>query len=110
MGARIGWLWTAHNREGYASGGRSVGRAKLLLSHGFGGSLTLPVGNADGPQFFATMLSVIETCRQQRRNILAFGIRSRRSPSAAPPRPLISPQGVNAYRRERLTAAARSTD
>jgi len=64
------WLWTFLRHEGVEptnnAGERSLRHAVIWRKLSFG------TQSADGSRFVETMLTVIETCRQQRRNAFAF--------------------------------------
>ncbi len=64
------WLWTFLRQEGVQptnnAGERSLRHAVIWRKLSFG------TQSAAGSRFVETMLTVIETCRQQRRNALAF--------------------------------------
>jgi len=64
------WLWTFLRREGVEptnnAGERSLRHAVIWRKLSFG------TQSASGSRFVETMLTVIETCRQQRRNVFAF--------------------------------------
>jgi transposase len=65
-----GWLWTFLHHEGIEptnnAGERSLRHAVIWRKLSFG------TQSAAGSRFVETMLTVIETCRQQRRNAFAF--------------------------------------
>lgn len=65
-----GWLWTFLRHEGVEptnnAGERSLRHAVIWRKLSFG------TRSAAGSRFVETMLTVIETCRQQRRNAFAF--------------------------------------
>ena len=65
-----GWLWTFLRHEGVEptnnAGERSLRHAVIWRKLSFG------TQSASGSRFVETMLTVIETCRQQRRNAFAF--------------------------------------
>jgi transposase len=65
-----GWLWTFLHHEGIEptnnAGERSLRHAVIWRKLSFG------TQSASGSRFVETMLTVIETCRQQRRNAFAF--------------------------------------
>ncbi len=65
-----GWLWTFLHHEGVEptnnAGERSLRHAVIWRKLSFG------TQSAAGSCFVETMLTVIETCRQQRRNVFAF--------------------------------------
>jgi len=67
------WLWTFLRHEGIEptnnAGERSLRHAVIWRKLSFG------TQSAAGSRFVETMLTVIETCRQQRRNTFAFLIR-----------------------------------
>jgi transposase len=64
------WLWTFVRHEGVEptnnAGERSLRHAVIWRKLSFG------TQSAGGSRFVETMLTVIETCRQQRRNVFAF--------------------------------------
>ena len=64
------WLWTFLHHEGVEptnnAGERSLRHAVIWRKLSFG------TQSANGSRFVETMLTVIETCRQQRRNAFAF--------------------------------------
>jgi transposase len=64
------WLWTFLRHEGVQptnnAGERSLRHAVIWRKLSFG------TQSAGGSRFVETMLTVIETCRQQRRNVFAF--------------------------------------
>ena len=64
------WLWTFLHHEGVEptnnAGERSLRHAVIWRKLSFG------TQSASGSRFVETMLTVIETCRQQRRNVFAF--------------------------------------
>jgi transposase len=64
------WLWTFLHREGIEptnnAGERSLRHAVIWRKLSFG------VQSAGGSRFVETMLTVVETCRQQRRNAFEF--------------------------------------
>ena len=64
------WLWTFLRHEGVEptnnAGERSLRHAVIWRKLSFG------TQSAGGSRFVETMLTVIETCRQQRRNVFAF--------------------------------------
>ena len=64
------WLWAFLHHEGVEptnnAGERSLRHAVIWRKLSFG------TQSANGSRFVATMLTVIETCRQQRRNAFAF--------------------------------------
>ena len=65
-----GWLWTFLQHEGVEptnnAGERSLRHAVIWRKLSFG------TQSATGSRFVETMLTVIETCRQQHRNAFAF--------------------------------------
>ena len=68
--AHCAWLWTFLHHEGVEptnnAGERSLRHAVIWRKLSFG------TQSAAGSRFVETMLTVIETCRQQRRNVFAF--------------------------------------
>ena len=64
------WLWTFLRHEDVEptnnAGERALRHAVIWRKLSFG------TQSADGSRFVETMLTVIETCRQQRRNVFAF--------------------------------------
>jgi hypothetical protein len=64
------WLWTFLRHEGVEptsnAGERSLRHAVIWRKFSFG------TQNAAGSRFVETTLTIIETCRQQRRNVFAF--------------------------------------
>ncbi len=64
------WLWAFLRHEGVEptnnAGERSLRHAVIWRKLSFG------TQSAAGSRFVETMLTVIETCRQQRRNVFAF--------------------------------------
>jgi transposase len=64
------WLWTFLRHEGIEptnnAGERSLRHAVIWRKLSFG------TQSAGGSRFVETMLTVIETCRQQGRNVFAF--------------------------------------
>ena len=97
------WLWTFLRHEGVEptnnAGERSLRHAVIWRKLSFG------TQSASGSRFVETMLTVIETCRQQRRNAFAFLTAAVRSPSRPPTCPFIAPRGVNGYHGPCLTSA-----
>jgi len=65
-----GWLWTFLRHEGIEptnnAGERALRHAVIWRKLSFG------TQSASGSRFVETMLTAIETCRQQRRNVFAF--------------------------------------
>jgi transposase len=65
-----GWLWTFLHHEGIEptnnAGERSLRHAVIWRKLSFG------TQDAGGSRFVETMLTIIETCRQQHRSVLSF--------------------------------------
>jgi len=79
------WLWTFLHHEGVEptnnAGERSLRHAVIWRKLSFG------TQSAAGSRFVETMLTVIETCRQQRRNVFAFVTRAVEAHLAHQPAP-----------------------
>jgi transposase len=83
------WLWTFLSHEGVEptnnAGERSLRHAVIWRKLCFG------TQSAKGSRFVETMLTVIETCRQQRRNVFAFVTRAVEAHLAHQPAPSLVP-------------------
>jgi transposase len=83
------WLWTFLRHEGVEptnnAGERSLRHAVIWRKLSFG------TQSAGGSRFVETMLTVIETCRQQRRNAFAFVTAAVESHLAHQPAPSLVP-------------------
>jgi len=83
------WLWTFLHHEGVQptnnAGERSLRHAVIWRKLSFG------TQSAAGSRFVETMLTVIETCRQQRRNAFAFVTAAVESHLAHQPAPSLLP-------------------
>jgi transposase len=83
------WLWTFLRHEGVEptnnAGERSLRHAVIWRKLSFG------TQSASGSRFVETMLTVIETCRQQRRNVFAFLTNVVEAHLAHQPAPLLLP-------------------
>ncbi len=89
------WLCTFLRHEGVEpsnkAGERSLRHAVVWRKRSFGPR------SASGSRFVETMLTAIETCRQQRRNVFAYSEHCCRSPSGPPTCPFIAPRPLNGY-------------
>jgi len=83
------WLWTFLRHEGVEptnnAGERSLRHAVIWRKLSFG------TQSASGSRFVETMLTVIETCRQQGRNVFAFLTHAVKSHLAHQPAPSLLP-------------------
>ena len=88
--AHSAWLWTFLHHEGVEptnnAGERSLRHAVIWRKLSFG------TQSAAGSRFVETMLTVIETCRQQRRNVFAFVTAAVESHLAHQPAPSLLPR------------------
>ena len=86
-------LWTALRCEGIEptnnSGERSL-RHRLIWRE-----LSLGTQTASGSRFVETMLTVIKTCRHQRRDVFKSLTEADRRSSCPPARPFLVPRGMN---------------
>jgi transposase len=84
------WLWMFLRQEGVEptnnAGERSLRHAVIWRKLSFG------TQSASGSRFVETMLTVIETCRQQRRNVFAFVTDAVRAHLAHQPIPSLFPE------------------
>jgi transposase len=84
------WLWTFLRHEGVEptnnAGERSLRHAVIWRKLSFG------TQSAAGSRFVETMLTVIETCRQQRRNVFAFVANAIEAHLAHQPTPSLLPR------------------
>jgi transposase len=84
------WLWTFLRHEGVEptnnAGERSLRHAVIWRKLSFG------TQSAAGSRFVETMLTVIETCRQQRRNVFAFVANAIEAHLAHQPAPSLLPR------------------
>ena len=84
------WLWTFLYHEGVEptnnAGERSLRHAVIWRKLSFG------TQSAAGSRFVETMLTVIETCRQQRRNVFAFVTAAVEAHRAHQPAPSLLPR------------------
>ena len=86
------WLWTFLRHEGVEPTNNASERA---LRHAvIWRKLSFGTQSAGGSRFVETMLTVIETCRQQRRQRLCLRHRGRRSPPRGPASPIITSRAV----------------
>ena len=83
------WLWTFVRVEGVEptnnAGERALRHAVIWRKLSFG------TQSADGSRFVETMLTVIETCRQQHRNAFAFVAQAVQASFAHQPAPSLLP-------------------
>jgi transposase len=84
------WLWVFLRHEGVEptnnAGERSLRHAVIWRKLSFG------TQSAAGSRFVETMLTVIETCRQQRRNVFAFVAAAVEAQLAHQPPPSLLPR------------------
>ena len=84
------WLWTFLRHEGVEptnnAGERSLRHAVIWRKLSFG------TQSASGSRFVETMLTVIETCRQQRRNVFTFLTNAVEAHLAHQPAPSLLPE------------------
>jgi transposase len=84
------WLWTFLRHEGVEptnnAGERSLRHAVISRKLSFG------TQSASGSRFVETMLTVIETCRQQRRNVFVFVANAVEAHLAHQPAPSLLPR------------------
>ena len=83
------WLWTFLDREGVEPTNNASERA---LRHAvIWRKLSFGTQSAAGSRFVETMLSVIETCRQQNRNLFSFVTQAIEAHFAGQPTPSLLP-------------------
>ncbi len=103
-----GWLWTFLHHEGIEptnnAGERSLRHAVIWRSFSFG------TQDAGGSRFVETMLTIIETCRQQHRSVLKLRHRCRPSPPRPSVNSLIGPRMANDYQRAGTAVNLRGDD
>ena len=91
------WLWTFLDHEGVEP--TNNGSERALRHAVIWRKLSFGTQSASGSRFVETMLTVIETCRQQHRNVFAFVTTAVEAHLAGQPGPYSSPPG------ERLPSA-----
>ena len=89
------WLWAFVRIEGVEPTNNASERA--LRQAVIWRKLSFGTQSADGSRFVETMLTVIETCRQQKRSALRVRHRSRSSQLRPSKNAHTTPQGVNGY-------------
>ena len=89
------WLWTFLHHEGVEPTNNAGER--VVASCGDLAEAVVWDAERGGSRFVETMLTVIETCRQQRRNAFAFITAAVEAHLAHQSSPFIALQGVNGY-------------